>query len=78
MPTVVRSRRSRRIIYQATTRPARGLNRSAPGGEGRRARTARAVVYPPEMIEDSSQSPGEHRVVKAYLFDTRQGEIVED
>ena len=30
------------------------------------------------MNEDSSQSPGEHRVVKAYLFDKRQGDIVED
>ena len=30
------------------------------------------------MNEDSSQSPGEHRVVKAYLFDKREGEIVED
>ena len=30
------------------------------------------------MNEDSSHSPGEHRALKAYLFDKRQGEIVED
>jgi magnesium transporter len=30
------------------------------------------------MNADSSQSPGEHRAVKAYLFDKREGEIVED
>ena len=30
------------------------------------------------MTEDSSPSPDEHRVVQAYLFDKRQGEIVED
>ena len=30
------------------------------------------------MNENSSKSPGEHRTVRAYLFDKRQGEIVED
>jgi magnesium transporter len=30
------------------------------------------------MNADSSQSPGEHRAVKAYLFDKREGEVVED
>lgn len=30
------------------------------------------------MNEDSSKSPGDHRVVRAYLFDKRQGEIVDD
>jgi magnesium transporter len=30
------------------------------------------------MNEVSAPSPGEHRVVKAYLFDKRKGEIVED
>jgi Mg2+ and Co2+ transporter CorA len=38
----------------------------------------RLAGYVPEMIENSSPSPGEHRVVKAYLFDKRRGEIVED
>ena len=30
------------------------------------------------MTEDSSPSPGDHRVVKAYIFDRRQGESVDD
>jgi hypothetical protein len=74
---VVRRRRSRRIIYQATTRPPSGLNRSLFGREGSASTNgSRSDVR--EMTEDSSPSSDDHRVVQAYLFDRRQGESVDD
>ncbi len=76
-PMVLRRRRSRRIIYQATTRPPSRLNRSLFGREGS-ASTNGSRSDVPEMTEDSSPSSDDHRVVQAYLFDRRQGESVDD
>src|SRR6476646_5573547 len=58
--------------------PARRRIQTVRAGRRRLGEHEQSRGGVPEMNADSSQSPGEHRAVKAYLFDKREGEIVED